>query len=80
MAKQKGEQNMKVETPQSRYEAKNIVRFNMKLNKKTDADILAKLESVENKQGYLKALIRADIAKEARRERRKQLTKVTESV
>ena len=76
----KGEQNMITETPQSRYEARNIVRFTLKVNKNTDADILAKLESVENKQGYLKALIRADIAKEARRERRKQLTKVTESV
>ena len=29
-----------------------------------DADILAKLDSVPNKQGYVKDLIRADIAKE----------------
>lgn len=33
------------------------------LHKEYDKDILDKLESVENKQGYIKDLIRADIAK-----------------
>jgi len=33
----------------------------MKLNIRTDADILKKLDSVMNKQGYVKALIRKDI-------------------
>ena len=37
------------------------IKFNF--NKKIDADILEKLDSVENKQGYIKDLIRADIAK-----------------
>lgn len=50
-------------TPQERYIAKNIVRVVVSLNKNTDADILKYLESVSNKQGYLKSLIRADIAK-----------------
>ena len=31
----------------------------LKLNKKTDADILATLEAQDNKQGFIKALIRA---------------------
>lgn len=44
-----------------KYEAANTVQFKMKLNKKTDADILAKLDSVGNKQGYIKELIREDI-------------------
>lgn len=44
-----------------KYEAKTAVQFKMKLNKKTDADILAKLDDVPNKQGYIKSLIRADI-------------------
>ena len=35
----------------------------MGLNRKTDADILQKLSEVENKQGYIKDLIRKDIAK-----------------
>ena len=52
---------MAVETPQTRYEAKNIVRLVVKLNKNTDADILTKLAAVPNKQGYIKQLIRADI-------------------
>lgn len=44
-----------------RYDAENTVQIRLKLNKKTDADILQKLEEVGNKQGYIKALIRADI-------------------
>lgn len=35
----------------------------MKLNKEKDSDILEKLSSVGNVQGYIKALIRADIQK-----------------
>lgn len=49
-------------TPQARYDRKACVGLYLKLNKTTDADILARLEGVENKQGYVKALIRADIA------------------
>lgn len=47
-----------------KYEAKNAVQLKMKLNRKTDADILAKLDAVGNKQGYIKSLIRADIGAE----------------
>lgn len=35
----------------------------LKLNRETDGDILAKLESVDNRQGYIKDLIRADISR-----------------
>jgi len=35
----------------------------LNLNTNTDPDILKHLESCDNVQGYLKALIRADIAK-----------------
>lgn len=44
-----------------KYEKTNTVQLKMKLNRNTDADILAKLESVGNKQGYIKELIRDDI-------------------
>ena len=37
-------------------------RVFIKLNLKTDADILEQLEKVGNKQGYIKELIRRDIA------------------
>lgn len=35
----------------------------MKLNKEKDSDILEKLSSVGNVQGYIKSLIRADMQK-----------------
>lgn len=41
--------------------AAHTQRIVMKLNLNTDADILAKLASVESKQGYIKALIRKDL-------------------
>lgn len=50
-------------TPQERYIAKNIIRVVVSLNRNTDADILKHLKGVENKQGYVKSLIRADIAR-----------------
>lgn len=54
----------KRETPQERYEKKNVVRITFKVIKTTEPDILEKLESVENKSGYIKSLIRADIEKD----------------
>lgn len=50
----------------ARYEARAIIQVKLKLNKKTDADILEALERSGNKQGYIKSLIRADIAKKDR--------------
>ena len=52
---------IKRETPQERYDRNNTVRVALKLNTKTDADILARLEEVGNKQGYIKELIRKDM-------------------
>lgn len=42
--------------------------FSLKFNLRTDADILAHLLEQENKQLYIKQLIRADIAREARQD------------
>ena len=47
----------------NKWDRENTVVVTMKLNRNTDADILEKLNSVDNKQGYIKDLIRADIAK-----------------
>lgn len=41
----------------------NTQRVIMKLNKNTDSDIIARLDEVPSKQGYIKSLIRKDIAK-----------------
>lgn len=45
------------------WTAANTTRIVMNLNHNTDADILAKLLEVPSKQGYIKELIRKDIAK-----------------
>lgn len=54
---------MQQQTPQERYDAKNTTKICLKLNLTHDADILAALEASGNKQGYIKSLIRADLAK-----------------
>lgn len=46
-----------------KYDADNTKQIKMKLNKKTDADILAHLAEKDNVQGYIKQLIREDLAK-----------------
>ena len=44
-----------------RYDEKRTRQIKLKLNVGTDADILEKLDSVPNKQGYIKQLIRDDL-------------------
>ena len=46
----------------AKYQKANTTQIKFTLNHKTDKDILDRLEAVENKQGYFKALVRADIA------------------
>lgn len=46
--------------------AEHTTRIVMKLNNNTDRDILEKLSNVPSKQGYIKTLIREDIAKESK--------------
>ena len=40
---------------------RNGKQYLLQLRKSTDSDIIEKLESQENKNGYLKSLVRADI-------------------
>ena len=51
----------KTERPQERYDRLYSKKYMLKVNKRTEADIIAKLEAVPNKQGYIKELIRRDI-------------------
>ena len=46
---------------QARYDKLHTKAVMLKLNLKTDADILEKLAQVDSKQGYIKALIRENI-------------------
>lgn len=46
----------------ARYDKANTTGVYLKLNNRTDADILEHLQRVENRQGYIKELIRRDIS------------------
>lgn len=46
------------------YEKNNCTRVSIKLGNKTDADIIEQLNKQDNKQGYIKELIRDDIMNE----------------
>lgn len=54
-------------TPQERYAAKYKKQFKIDCFTSTEMDIIQKLESVPNKAGYIKSLIRADIATQKER-------------
>lgn len=47
-----------------KYKRKAEKKYLLQVNLKTDIDIINKMESVPNKNGYLKKLIRNDIKKE----------------
>ena len=49
---------------QAKYDKDNTVQVKLKLNKKTDADIIAHLAAADNQQGYIKELIRLDILRD----------------
>lgn len=53
----------KKKASQAKWDAVNTRQIRLKLNRRTDADILAKLDSTGNTQGYIKGLIREDIKK-----------------
>lgn len=44
-----------------RYDEANTIQIKIKLNKKTDADIIAYLEASGNKQGTIKEALRTQI-------------------
>lgn len=48
---------------QRKYDDAHTVQFHMKLNKNTDKDVIEALRNVDSMQGYIKHLIRADIAR-----------------
>lgn len=50
---------------QADYDRRNTTQIILKLNRNTDADILEHLAGQANRQGYIKALIRADMARQA---------------
>ena len=53
----------KKETPQARFDRENTRKYGIKLNKRTDAELISKLDEQSSIQGYIKRLIREDIQK-----------------
>ena len=49
---------------QAKYDKDNTVQIKLKLNKKTDADIIKRISEADSKQGYIKELIRIDILRD----------------
>ncbi len=47
-----------------KYKKQNIKQMKVDLNRNTDSDIISFLETCENKQGYIKNLIREDMKKQ----------------
>ena len=48
----------------NKFNKEKTTSYCLRLNKKTDSDIIQKLEEVGNKRAYILKLIRDDIAKE----------------
>ena len=47
-----------------KYDKENTKTFTFKLNYNTDGDLIAFLEMLQNRQGYLKKLISEDLMKQ----------------
>ena len=47
----------------SRYDKTHMKQYLLKYHLENDADIIAKLDEMESKQGYIRQLIRDDIAR-----------------
>ena len=45
-----------------RYAKENVLKVIVGINRRTEPELVEKVESVENRSGYIKDLIRADIA------------------
>ena len=49
-------------TPQQKYDKANAKVYTIKVIRSTENDIIQKLDEQKNKAGYIKSLIREDIA------------------
>ena len=51
----------------AKYDQENTLTVHLKLNRRTDADIIDRLEQAGNKQGWIKDLIRQAMRQEGTR-------------
>lgn len=59
-----GEQLAGNHEPQQRYKAANIVKVTVDFNRKTEAELVERIEEQPNRAGYLKRLVKEDIRRE----------------
>ena len=50
--------------PQLRYKRANIMRVSVDFNRKTEPELVERIEAQENKSGYLKQLVKEDIQRD----------------
>ena len=50
-------------TARKKYQKESMMRLTLALNRKTDAELIARLEASGNKNGYMRRLMREDIEK-----------------
>lgn len=62
---------LKASIQKAQFDRDNCRRIGLKLNIHTDADIISHLEKQSSMQGYIRSLIRADIAAQAERKESK---------
>lgn len=43
------------------YQKLHVTQFNIKLNKRTDSDVIEFMDTIDNKRAYILSLIREDI-------------------
>lgn len=53
----------------ARYEKENLRQIRLKINRKTEPEILEWIEKQDNIQGYIKELIRKDMEREKEKDR-----------
>ena len=53
----------------NQYEKENIRQFRLKINRKTEPELLEWIEKQENIQGYIKRLILEDMEREKEKDR-----------
>ena len=61
--KRKGGLSIPDSKAKKKWVREHTIMVTIKLNHNTDADIIRKLENIPNRQGYIKSVIRQDIAK-----------------
>lgn len=65
MATMKGGETLVYYESNAKYEKENLLRVMVKFNRKTEPELVERMESQENKAGYLKRLVKDDIERDA---------------